>query len=173
MSCFACHTKKHFNETLCFYRDELSDVLKKCLEADVIIIGSPVYYGFATGDVRAFMERLMFPLDTYVIDENGKRPVKTTKVIPTAIIYTMNANMEQIEYGKFLAMNERELKRIFGYSESYYACDTCQFSDYEPYAANLFNAEHKREQLEKQFPIDLRNCYELGQRLVEKALAAE
>jgi multimeric flavodoxin WrbA len=168
MSCFACHTKKHYDATLCFYQDELTEVLKKCLEADVILIGSPIYYGFATGDVRAFMERLMFPLDTYVI-ENGKRPVKTKKLVPTAMIYTMNANIEQIQHGKFLAMNERELRRIFGYSESYYACDTCQFADYEPYAANLFDPVHKKEQLERQFPIDLQNCYELGQRLVRMA----
>jgi putative NADPH-quinone reductase len=169
MSCFACHTKKHYDATLCFYKDELTPVLEKCLAADAIIIGSPIYYGFATGDVRAFMERLMFPLDTYVM-EDGKRPVKTKKLTPTALIYTMNANIDQIQHGHFLEMNERELRRIFGYCESYFACDTCQFSNYEPYAANLFDPVHKKERLEKQFPLELENCFELGKRLVEKAL---
>ena len=170
MSCYLCHTKKYYDATNCFYKDRLTPILEKCLKADVIIIGSPIYYGFVTGDVRAFMERLMFPLDTYVIDENGKRPVKTTKVTPTAMIYTMNANLQQINYGKGLQSNERSLERIFGYSEAYLACDTCQFDDYDLFAANLFNKEHKYEQREKQFPIDLENCYQMGRRLVEKAI---
>jgi ferredoxin len=53
---------------------------------------------------------------------------------------------------------------------SCFACDTCQFSNYEPYAANLFDPVHKKERLEKQFPLELENCFELGKRLVEKAL---
>lgn len=169
MSCYACHAKRTYNETLCFYKDELTDVLKKCLGADAIIIGSPIYYGFVSGDCRALMERLMFPLDTYVLDENGNRPVKTAKVIPTALLYTMNANEQQMSKGKdLLSINERELRRIFGYCETYYAYDTCQFKDYDVYAANLFNAEHKYEQLKNQFPIDKKKAYELGKRLVIK-----
>jgi hypothetical protein len=62
------------------------------------------------------------------------------------------------------------LQRIFGYCESYFACDTCQFDNYEPYAANLFDPVHKKERLEKQFPVDMENCFELGKRLVEKAV---
>ena len=50
---------------------------------------------------------------------------------------------------------------------------TCQFNNYDLYAANLFNAEHKYERREKQFPIDLENCRQLGARLVEKAKEAQ
>jgi multimeric flavodoxin WrbA len=166
MSCLGCHLKKNRYNIHCLYKDELNDILNKCLEADVIVIGSPIYYGFVTGDVRAFMERLMFPLDTYILEEDGTRPVKTPKVIPTALIYTMNAAENN---KKTLHINERELKRIFGYSETYYAYDTCQFKNYDLYDASLFNKEHKQEQLEKQFPIDLKNCFDLGIKLVNKA----
>ena len=34
----------------------------------------------------------------------------------------------------------------------------------------MFPEEKKREQREKQFPIDLKAAYELGKRLVEKAM---
>ena len=172
MSCYACHSKKKYDTTVCYYKDELTETLKKCVDADAIIIGSPIYYGFATGDVRAFMERLMFPIDTYEVDSEGYRPIKLDKVIPTAMIYTMNAGEEHMK-NNALGMNESELRRMFGYSESYFAYDTCQFNDYDLYAANLFNKEHKYERREKQFPIDLENCCRLGARLVEKAREAQ
>ena len=53
------------------------------------------------------------------------------------------------------------------------AIDTCQFSDYSKYAANLFGAEHKRKRLEEQFPVELEQCRELGARLVRKARDAQ
>lgn len=173
MSCYACHSKKKYDTKVCYYKDELTETLNKCIEADAIIIGTPIYYGFATGDVRAFMERLMFPIDTYEVDSEGYRPIKLDKIIPTAMIYTMNASEPFIRGNTALAMNESELRRMFGYSESYYAYDTCQFNNYDLYAANLFNAEHKYERREKQFPIDLENCRQLGARLVEKAKEAQ
>ena len=81
----------------------------------------------------------------------------------------MNASEPFIKMNTALGMNESELRRMFGYSESYFAYDTCQFNYYDLYAASLFNAKHKYEQREKQFPIDLENCRQLGACLVEKA----
>ncbi|MBR1780756.1 MAG: flavodoxin family protein [Oscillospiraceae bacterium] len=170
ISCYRCHSVREYNTEVCYYKDQLSETLEKCMKADAIIIGSPVYYGFTTGDVRAFMERLMFPIDTYEVDAEGRRPIKLNRIIPTAMIYTMNAPGLPPENA--LTMNESELRRMFGYSESHYAYDTCQFTDYSRYAANLFGAEHKRKRLEEQFPVELEQCRELGARLVQKAQEA-
>lgn len=172
MSCYRCHSAgpDYFTE-VCHYQDELTEVLQKCMASDAIVIGSPIYYGFATGDVRAFMERLMFPIDTYEIDEEGRRPVKLNRIIPTAMIYTMNAGGMPEENP--LNMNEWELRRMFGYSETHYAFDTCQFKDYSKYRANLFGAMHKAQRLEEQFPIEIERCRELGARLVQKAKDAK
>ncbi len=49
----------------CAVKDGLRPVLKKVNEADVIILGSPIYFGTVTGEMRSFMERLFFPLMTY------------------------------------------------------------------------------------------------------------
>lgn len=171
VSCFACHLKKNMDMKVCAYKDELTPLLNKCLEADVIIIGTPVYYGFSTGMVRSFIERLLFPLDTYYVDENGKRITKMNRIVPTAMIYTMNANEEQMEHYHIkekLSNNENVLKGILGYSEALYSADTYQFTDYEPYTVNIFDPKHKAEVKKKQFPIDLQNAYELGKRLVNK-----
>ena len=171
ISCYRCHSVKEYDTETCYYKDELSPLLGKCISADAIIIGSPVYYGFTTGDVRAFMERLMFPIDTYEIDEDGKRPIKLDRIIPTAMIYTMNA--PGIPPDSALSMNEMEMRRMFGYCETHCAGDTCQFADYSKYAANMFGAEHKRRRLEEQFPIEQEQCRELGARLVLKAQEAK
>ena len=37
-------------------------------KAEVIVLGSPVYYSYPTGVIRAFMERLMFPIGTYLYE---------------------------------------------------------------------------------------------------------
>ena len=171
MSCYRCHSVREYDTKVCYFKDELTETLQKCMDADAIIIGSPIYYGFATGDVRAFMERLMFPIDTYEITEDGTRPIKLDRIIPTAMIYTMNAS--DLPEKNQLNMNENELRRMFGYSESYYAFDTCQFKDYSKYKANMFGAHHKARRAEEQFPLDLEACKELGARLVQKAQEAE
>jgi len=49
----------------CAVRDELTPVLKRAAEADILILGSPVYFHTETGEMRSFMERLLFPYLTY------------------------------------------------------------------------------------------------------------
>jgi multimeric flavodoxin WrbA len=44
----------------CAVRDELTSVLQAAHEADVVILGSPVYFFCETGMMRSFMERFMF-----------------------------------------------------------------------------------------------------------------
>lgn len=56
MSCFACHLKKNKNNPLCYWRDDLKEILKKCLESDAIVIGTPIYYGSITSYAQAFLE---------------------------------------------------------------------------------------------------------------------
>jgi len=70
----------------CAMRDGLTPVLDTLAAADAIILGSPIYFGTVTGDMRSFMERLLFPYLTYT------RPPGTLfgRQIRTALIYTMN-----------------------------------------------------------------------------------
>lgn len=171
VSCFACKRKGSKTNGLCAVRDELTPILKKALEADAIIIGSPVYYSYPSAYFRAFMERFLFPLDPYMVKENGERVVFLDRVIPTGIIFTMNCPKEywdKYHYREILGSNGEEFERITGYVESYYSDDTYQFTDYSKYDANFFDEKEKREHREKQFPIDKQKCFEMGVRLVEK-----
>ena len=169
-SCFACKVKNSKTNGLCAVRDSIRPVLEKAKDADVIVFGCPVYYGYPTGQLRNFIERLLFPLDSYMIDENGRRVQFEHKPIYTGLIYTMNCTqelMEKIDYPKLLGFTGQEIGRLCGYNEVLYSCDTYQFSDYSRYDCNMFSEEKKRMQREKQFPVDLQNAYDLGKRLAE------
>ena len=88
-SCFACKVKNSKTNGVCALKDDLRPILERCRQADVIVLGSPVYYSYPTGVMRSFLERLCFPVGTYLI-ENGQRICLRDKVIPTAMIFTMN-----------------------------------------------------------------------------------
>ena len=157
-------------------------VVGELASADVLVLGSPVYYSYPTGVMRAFMERLMFPIGTYMYekpeDESnghlGRHITLRDKVIPTAMILTMNCPeeyMKVIGYPPILDENAKVMEDIFGYSETLYVCNTYQFNDYSRYDFNLFSEEDKRKYRDEHYGIDLQNAYELGKRLVDKAIS--
>ena len=169
MSCLVCKRKGVEQKGLCFYKDSLTPILEKCLNADAVIIGSPVYHSYPSGICRAFMERFMFPAHTYMIDkENGGLKRILDHTLPTAMILTMNATEEQFRqhhYDVVLGDNEWSLRAVFGYSETLYSFDTFQYTDYSKYDCDLFDAAHKEKVRNEQFPKDLEKAYELGKRL--------
>lgn len=68
ISCFACKKIGGKNYGRCAVNDDLTPILKKISEADALILGTPVYFGAETGEMRSFLERLMFPFLTYTPD---------------------------------------------------------------------------------------------------------
>lgn len=171
-SCFACKIKNSKTNGVCAIRDSIRPVIEKAQEADVIVIGSPVYFGYPTGQVRSLVERLLFPLDTYLFDDRGNRLKVPHKPVQTALIYTMNCPEEfshKIGYDTLLGFTGEEMGRLYGYNEILCCYETLQFKDYSRYDMNLFSEDQRKERHETQFPIDLRNAYDLGKRLTEKA----
>ena len=169
MSCFACKRKGSKTNGLCAYNDELRPVLEKILNADAVIIGSPIYYSYPTGMFRNLLERMLFAAGTYMKDEvNGWTKRVLQKRIPIGLIYTMNCQKHsaaQFKYPVILGANETYLNLVFGYCETLYVYDTYQFSDYSKYDCDVFDEKHKAKVREKQFPIDMEKAYELGKKL--------
>ena len=56
-SCFACKLKNARTNGVCAIRDALRPVLERAASADVLVVGSPVYYSGITGVTHAFLER--------------------------------------------------------------------------------------------------------------------
>lgn len=171
MSCFACKRKGATTNCVCAIKDDLRPVLEKCIQADAIIIGSPVYFSYPTGEFRSFLERLLFPVHTYLVDkENGGLKSLRPKTIPIGVIFTMNCPeqwFEKYNYPIILNDNVNSLRHVFGYCESLCSYDTYQFIDYSKYDVDLFDEKHKREVRDTQFPKDLEKAFDLGKRLAE------
>lgn len=171
MSCFACQRKDSRTEGVCAIRDDIKPILEKCVNADAIIIGTPVYFSYPTGVFRSFIERLMFANHTYMVDkENGGLMRRLERTIPTGVIFTMNCPeelAEKINYHTILNENTSALNHILGYAESLYSYDTYQFADYSKYNCDLFDEKEKAKTREIQFPKDMEKAFDLGKRLTE------
>ena len=166
-SCFAC--KKLANPSSgCILKDDLAEILKELLQADGIIMGSPIYFGAETGLYRNFLERLFFPMLRYTNPPSSR----AEKRIDFGFIYTMNVPenvMDEYGYNAYLQSQSQTPGLIFNSRNIYtlYACDTHQFDDYSKYECSLFNAGHKAEMRKTQFISDLAKAFEMGRKLAE------
>ncbi len=166
VSCFSCKTKGGKSYGRCGYKDELTPVLERIEAVDAFILGSPIYLGVTTGEMRSFMERLIFPYLTYTDPLQSLFPKK----IKTGFIYSMNVTAEAMKkrgYDWHFGLNETYLKTIFGAAESLFCCDTYQFKDYSKMAAERFDAEKKARRRQEVFPEDCGKAYEMGVRCVQ------
>jgi len=165
ISCFACKTRGHKSYGKCAVQDDLTPVFKKIEGADALILGSPVYFGCATGEMRSFLERLQFPYLMYTDPPKTLFPRK----VKTGFIYTMNVPetvMREWGYDQHFKRTEMVLQMLFGSSEMLAGYDTCQFDDYSKYVADRFDPEKKAERRSDVFPKDCQKAFEMGARLV-------
>ena len=166
MSCFACKIKGG-KKGVCSFKDDLQPILQKAVEADVLVCGSPNYCGYPSAALRAFMERMEFPAVNY---SDYSKPVVLTRIC-SATIYTMNCPNEevyrQMNYPILMDTAAQQLG-VFGPTEILCSFDTYQFPNYDRYDAATFDATHKAEVRDTQFPNDMEKAYELGKRLVER-----
>jgi multimeric flavodoxin WrbA len=166
ISCFACKTKGGKSYGKCIVTDDLKPIFKKIESADALIFGSPIYLGNVTGEMRSFLERLVFQYLTYT-DPPGSL---FNRQIITGFIYTMGVTeeaMNQLGYSQFMNLISMFLTRTFGSSESLCCFDTLQFKDYSKYVAPRFDPESKIKRRNEVFPHDCHKAFEMGQRLAK------
>ena len=72
----------------CTVNDDLKPLLERIEQSDVIVLGSPVYYGNLSGQMRSFTDRLLFQYLDYGGTGTGPKP----KNFKTALIATMNVD---------------------------------------------------------------------------------
>lgn len=167
-SCFACKLKGGKSYGRCPVNDDLKPIFKKIEEADAIILGSPIYFGMTTGEMRSFLERLMFQYLTY----DGNYTSLFKKKMQVGFIYTMNLNesgMAERGYEQNLkGTAEMAMQRVFGASEALFSNDTYQFDDYSKYETSGFNAEEKAKRRKEVFPKDCQKAFEMGVRFTRQ-----
>ena len=166
--CSGCHACKLLDERFfarCAMQDDLTSVLEKAIEADVVLIGSPIYYSDVTGETRSFLERFLFPGMTY----NRDRVPTYPKRIKVGWVFTMNAPGEY--YTDFFSRMTGLTGRIIGDSEHVFACHTRQFEDYSLYATTMFDVDMVMKRHAEQFPKDCEAAFDMGRRLAQSIVS--
>jgi multimeric flavodoxin WrbA len=166
-SCFACKLKDGPSYGRCAWNDGLSPVLDRARDVDVIIFGSPIFFWDVSGEMRSFMERLLFPFIVY----DKEQSTTLTKNIRSGWIFTMNVTEGTAEGNGLLELLKDEIqltRRILGGSSDYLlSTDTFQFSDYSKYVSSRWDPEEKAKRLREVFPKDCTKAFEMGARLAQ------
>ncbi len=164
-SCFACKLKGGKSEGRCAHKDEATPILARIeQEAGAVLLGSPIYFGVMSGEMRSFLERLLFAPFVYTNPLSSRFPRR----IRTGIIYTMNLNEEgskNFGYEQSFQATASYMTAIFGACETLCCYDTCQFPDYSKVVMEYLDPAQKLVRKEKVFPEDCRRAYALGERL--------
>ena len=163
-SCFACKRLGGPSYGKCAMRDSLTQVLDAVWDADALIIGSPVYSGDVTAELRAFLERLWFSVLMY----NKEHMIRAPKRMPVKIILTTNAP----EFAFHKSLNESLINTMTGFvgpAELIEANATLQFDDYSKYDAGMIDEAERIKRHKEVFPLDLKKAYEMGRRAIEEA----
>ncbi len=166
VSCLVCKVKGSKYHDVCAHKDDLKSALSKAAYADALVLASPIYFSQITAQLRAFIERLIFPWLSY-----NDYSVKAPKRIPTAVIYTMNitenrvdmirSNQEHIE--GLLSMALEKPKRIEAFN-------TIQVKNYELYDMAGFSVDDKTKWRNEHWEQDLQKAYEAGKQMVKQII---
>ena len=173
-SCLACKSRSRPRTGRCVLRDAITPHIEESLNADVILLGSPIYFYTESSSMRAFMERLLFPITRY---EKERSLLK--KNIKTALFYTMNISEEEVTKRNppfpdhfSLSVIEQSayfIKRIFGHCETLLCTDTMQVQDYSKFYMDIYDGTTKKRRHDEVFPLDCRRARALGRRLASSA----
>lgn len=167
MSCFACKRLNGPFYGRCARKDDLTSVLEEAHEADVLVLGSPFYYGAESALLRACEERLWFQYSRYATEKRTLAPAKKA----CALLFTMNIREEQLPYfphkNSVISNNKTFMERIFSCPCEVFCCfDTLQFDDYSKYDNEMFDPVHKMERHKTVFPQDMERARAFGRQLV-------
>ncbi|WP_303842469.1 flavodoxin family protein, partial [Selenomonas ruminantium] len=55
--CRACYVCRHTHK--CFQKDDMTEILDKMIEADVLVLASPVYFYAIAGQVKTMLDRTL------------------------------------------------------------------------------------------------------------------
>jgi multimeric flavodoxin WrbA len=165
ISCYACKLKDSHSFGHCMLNDDLKPLLERIEESDVLVLGSPVYYGNLSGQMRSFTDRLLFQYLDYGHTGNGPRP----KNFKTALIATMNMDSNDcIKRGvkDSLEWFTEVIGHTLGSCELLTLTNTTLFDDYSKYVYLMEDKEEKSKRIEKIPAEDLQRAFDLGVRLI-------
>jgi multimeric flavodoxin WrbA len=164
ISCYACKLKGSKSSAHCTLNDDLKPLLEGIEKSDALVLGSPVYYGNLSGQMRSFTNRLLFQYLDYGHTGKGPKP----KNFKTALIATMNRDSDDcVKRGvnDSLVWFSEVMGHTLGSCELLMLTDTVMFNDYSKYVYQMPDIEEKSNRTEKIAAEDLQRAFDLGFRL--------
>ena len=161
MSCMACKLKSKASN-ICRFKDALAPVLEEIAQADGLVLGSPIYFGEVTGQMRAFLERLAFPWLSY-----NDYSLTAPKRMPVVLVETMNGTPERNNSNHFGTM-EWCITSALGEPERIIGYNTCQVAKYGNYELGSFSEEAKHAWRDAHWEEDRQKAFETGKRMAEQ-----
>ena len=165
IGCLGCK-RKGGNVGRCAVKDGLTPVLDSIHECDALFLGSPIYIGEVTGEMRSFYERLTFQYLSY---DKERKPAFERK-IKSAFIFTTNCpeNMyDKVGYTAKFAEYNRFMSMLLGENKTLGVGETWQIEDYDKFHMSMFDVPDRRRIREEKFPQDCEKALELGVWAVE------
>lgn len=163
ISCLACKLKDKVSN-VCKFKDALTPVLEDIATADGLVLGSPNYFGEVTGQMRAFLERLVFPWLSY-----NDYSITAPKRMPVVLVETQNGSPMGNNCNGYGTM-EGPIARALGEPERLFAYNTYQVKDYSRYELAGFSEEAKRRYRDEHWQNDLQQARDAGRRMAESIL---
>ena len=160
MSCMACKVKGKASN-VCKFKDALTPVLEDIAEADGLVLGSPIYFGDVTGQMRTFLERLTFPWLSY-----NDYSLTAPKKMAVVLMETMNGLPEKNNSQGYGSM-EYCIANALGQPEHVIAYNTYQVKNYDRFELAGFSEEAKRKYRDENWENDLQKAYDAGRRMAE------
>ena len=158
MSCMACKLKGKASN-ICRFKDALTPFLEEIAQADGLVLGSPIYFGEVTGQMRAFLERLAFPWLSY-----NDYSLTAPKRMPVVLVETMNGTPERNNSNHFGTM-EWCITTALGEPQRIIAYNTTQVANYGNYELGGFSEEAKHAWREVHWEEDLQKAFESGRQM--------
>ena len=161
IGCLGCK-RKDGNVGRCAIKDALTPVLDRIDGCDALILGSPIYLNEVTGELRSFLERLVFQYLSY----DKMHGALFNKKIKTAFIFTTNcpeSMYEKVGYAKLFDGYKQFMERIFGECRTFAASETWQIDDYDKYHMSMFDVADRRRRREEVFPEDCAKAFAIGE----------
>jgi len=159
-SCMACKIKGRATN-VCKFKDVLTPVLEEIAQADGLVLGSPIYFGDVTGQMRTFLERLAFPWLSY-----NDYSMTAPKKMPVLLIETMNGLPERNNSQGYGSM-EYCIEAALGKPERLIAYNTYQVKNYDNFELGGFSEPAKRQWRDEHWEEDLQRAFDAGKRMVK------
>lgn len=154
MNCTICKNEDKVGK--CYWRDDVSPLIEKILNADTLLIGTPIFFTEPTSHYRALVERLIYCIVSY---ETG---IVFDGKINVGLFYTLNYSTDYFEKNVRPNLKSSEdLFKMFNGEVKIYSSRIITKREYSQSKSNL-ELQNKIKTMEEQFAVDLQNAFEIG-----------